>query len=294
MENTYKYAILTAVPDPRRGERVNIGIVVIKESELDVRFQQAASKLKALTGSTFDSRIQSAGKRIKEFSSKAPVEEILSRINMVDPILSPTGTGIINVHSTADYERRIGEILTTLIVPPRERRTESQSRINTEIAKVFQEHKALAKPNTSITKGKIVRDYSVSPNEGLRADFALKNGKLHVASTLDLRKSNATLAEAALKSIVLDKATEVFGGNKGTGVRTIGVYAVAADMRQQFKQHIELLGDYADETYNWEDGRQHSKFLRAMYDALPDDPSGLRLGRHDHALSIGLSVRRKK
>jgi hypothetical protein len=272
MENTYKYAILTAVPDPRRGERVNIGIVIFKGNELDVRFQQASSKLKALTGSTLDSRIQSASKRIKDFGSNAPVEEILPHIGTVDPIISPTGVGIINVHNTADYERRVGEILAALIVPPRERRIESQSRINTEIAKAFQKAQALAKQHANINEKKIVRDYSIAPKEGLIADFALKNGKMHIASTLDLRKSNATLAQAALKSIVLDKAEKVFGGNKGPGVHTIGVYAVASGMRPQFKQHIELFGDYADEIYNWEDGRQHRKFLQTMYDALPALP----------------------
>jgi len=91
---------------------------------------------------------------------------------------------------------------------------------------------------------------------------------MHIATTLDLRKANASLAEAALKSIVLDKASDVFG-KKYRGVRTMGVYAVASDMRQHFKQHIELLGDYADDVYNWEDANQHGKFLRIMYDAIP-------------------------
>jgi hypothetical protein len=177
---------------------------------------------------------------------------------------------VAHVHDTADYERRVGEIFAALIVPPRERRTDSQSRINTEIAEVFHKAKALAKPHAKISEKKIVRDYSIAPKEGLIADFALKNGKMHIASTLDLRKSNATLAEAALKSIVLDKADRVFGGKPG--VHTIGVYAVASGMRPQFKQHIELLGDYADEIYNWEDSRQHQKFLRTMYNALPDPP----------------------
>jgi hypothetical protein len=272
MEHTYKYAILTAIPDPRRGERVNIGIVVFKGDELDVRFQQASSKLKALTGRTFDSRIQSIARHIKNFAPTATAEEILSQIGAIDPIVSPTGVGIINVHDTADYERSLGEILASLILPPRQKRIESQSRINTEIAKVFNKQGVLAKANAKITEKKIVRDYSIAPSEGLKADFALKNGKMHVASTLDLRKSNASLAEAALKSIVLDKAEKVFG-KRGPGVRTIGVYAVVANMRPHFKQHIELLGDYADEIYNWEDDRQHDKFLRAMYDALP--PAGL-------------------
>jgi hypothetical protein len=49
MAHTYQYSILTAIPDARRGERVNVGIVVFREGKADVRFVQAAFKLKALT-----------------------------------------------------------------------------------------------------------------------------------------------------------------------------------------------------------------------------------------------------
>ena len=76
---------------------------------------------------------------------------------------------------------------------------------------MFRDAKVLAKPHASIMDRKIVRDLPVAPNEGLTADFALQNGMMHIASTLDLRKQNASIAEAALKSIVLDKSG-TYGG----------------------------------------------------------------------------------
>jgi hypothetical protein len=50
MARSYKYAVLTAVPNPRRGERVNVGIIVFRPDGFDVRFKQAEYKLRALTG----------------------------------------------------------------------------------------------------------------------------------------------------------------------------------------------------------------------------------------------------
>ncbi len=267
MAPTFKYTILTAIPDPRRGERVNVGIVVFRENDLDVRFRLASYKLKALTGVTWDSRIAALQSRIAEtFDRSAPAEDVLRRIQMIDPIIAPVAMGIINAANLREYERSVEEILSSLVsLPKREKlQVDVQSRINTEIAKVFKKDKVLAKPEESISKNKIVRGLPVAPREGLVADFALKNGKIHIASTLDLRKHNATIAEAALKSIVLDKADEVF-----EKVLKIGVYAVERDMKSHFKQHIELLADYAQETFNWVDPVSRRKFLRRMYGALP-------------------------
>ena len=259
---------------------MNVGIVVFRDGDFDVRFPAGICELKALTGSTWDARIKSVEKLIRSTfdpTTTVEVDEMLRRIELVDPIIAPVGLGTINASSTSDYERSIDEILSSLVQLPRQRRSEGQSRINTEIAKIFHQKKALAKPNASIAGKMIVRDLAVEPKEGLKADFALKNGKLHIASTLDLRKANAPLAEAALKSIVLDKSVEIFGRRQ---VRTIGVYAVSSEMRSHFKQHIELLGDYAEEIYNWADDKQHKKFLRTMYDALPADFFG---GKHSQS-----------
>ncbi|TMK03458.1 MAG: DUF3037 domain-containing protein [Alphaproteobacteria bacterium] len=52
MAHIYKYTILTAIPDPRRGERVNVGIIVFKDDGLDVRFRQASGKSARLMSRT--------------------------------------------------------------------------------------------------------------------------------------------------------------------------------------------------------------------------------------------------
>ena len=49
MAVTYKYSILQAVPDPRRGERVNVGVVVFLADRLDVRLHLLPSSKMHLT-----------------------------------------------------------------------------------------------------------------------------------------------------------------------------------------------------------------------------------------------------
>ncbi|MBR0693248.1 DUF3037 domain-containing protein [Bradyrhizobium lablabi] len=265
MDHTYKYSVLTATPDRRRGERVNVGIVVFRDGKTDVRLVQAAFKLKALTRENWESRLEAIRDRIVRLCDNGDTPEAcLERLALVDPLIAPTGMGMLSAHGGSDYERTVGEILESLVLLPKPRPTDAVSRINTEIAKTFRKAKALAKPEQGLKDGKIVRFLPIAPNEGLLADFALRNGRMHIASTLDLRKQSVRLDEAALKSIVLDKSREVYGKS----VRRIGVYAVEPDLKKHFSHHIELLSDYADETYNWLDQTKRNRFLRTMYDAL--------------------------
>jgi hypothetical protein len=43
MAHIYRYSILTAIPDARRGERVNVGMVVFREGKPDVRLRKQRS-----------------------------------------------------------------------------------------------------------------------------------------------------------------------------------------------------------------------------------------------------------
>jgi hypothetical protein len=263
---SYEYTILTAIPDPRRGERVNVGIAIFREGGIDVRFKQASYKLRALTGQDWESTIDGAKHRLESlFSLDKKPKEILSEFGMMEPLLKTSGLGWLRGDTDAEYEEHVSQIIASLVALPRREKFESKSRINTEIAKELSRAKALARSDESIGDGKVVRNFIVDENEGLQADFALKNGKLHVASTLDLRKHNAGLGEAALKSIILDKAEKKFGRNK---VVKIGVFAVDPEMRDAFQAHIDLLRDYAEELYNWQELEGRLNFKKALYKAM--------------------------
>lgn len=264
MAPTFEYAVLTAIPDPRRGERVNVGLVVFRPDRADVRFKHASQKLRALTGEAWDDRMTSAEARLKTlFEEGSAPAAILAEFEMLEPLLQPSQLGWLSAPDEGAYEQRVAEIMSSLVgMPPRER-AERHSRINTEIAAHFRQVHLLAKGSETIRDGKVVRDFPIAPNEGLSADFALRNGKMHIASTLDLRKQTSSLGEAALKSIVLDKSEKIYRGN----LRSIGVYAVEPDMAQNFKEHIELLNDYSHVTYNWSDPNGQWGFKKSIYDA---------------------------
>ena len=77
---------------------------------------------------------------------------------------------------------RVSSILDTLVKKPRPETRPRSSRINTEMASEFKRARVLAGPRESIEDRKVVRDFSVSEEEELRADFAVKNGVIHATA----------------------------------------------------------------------------------------------------------------
>jgi hypothetical protein len=263
MAPSYKFAILRAAPDPRRGERVNIGVVVFRAGALDIRFAEL-QKLRALTGRDWDGYVQSyrahAGRVVGSYHQD---DERLAALASFEKVISPTDFGWLEA-STEEYEVRINEILNSFVNRTVLERKIREPRINTEIAVEFRKHKILAKSSDDLLSHKVVRNVDFHRHKGLRADFVLKNGVYHVTATLDLRKTSVKIDEACLKAVVLDKAKEEFDGDK----RLFGVYAAPLAETINFKDHIELLGDYADELFNWMDLSARSNYQRRMYDAL--------------------------
>jgi hypothetical protein len=264
MAATCKFAILQAVPDLRRGERVNVGIVAFHRDRLDVRFSEI-QKLRMLTGRDWEPHAQSyrahALRVVEQFASD---EDRLAALSSFQRVISPTGFGWLEAEQGDDYERKIRDILNSLVARPVRDRKVRNARINTEIAFEFRRHKILAKGEEGLSSHKVVRNLDFQRHKGLRADFVLKNGIYHVTATLDLRKENVKIDEACLKAVVLDKAQDEFQGDK----RLFGVYAVPPAQISEFKDHIELLGDYADEIFNWEDLHSRTKYQHRMYEAL--------------------------
>ncbi|HKD23711.1 MAG TPA: hypothetical protein VKB71_16965, partial [Rhizomicrobium sp.] len=185
------------------------------------------------------------------------------RVESLEPVIRPSDTGWFSAETTQDYEDRVSEILESLVRRPRAESKKKSSRINTEITREFKRAGALAKPTESIEDHKVVRDYLVAVDEDLRADFALKNGAYHVTATLDLRRDQVHIKEATWKAIVLDRAKAVLPRT----TRRLGVYA-AAPQAHQFKSHIQLLGEYADDVFNWADHDDRQRYTHAIYQAM--------------------------
>src|SRR3984893_13627180 len=243
MAHTFKYAILTAIPDQRRGERVNIGLVVFLRDHLDIRFSDLSKVAAIAGGGNWGEYADKVAERLhKRFVTNRDPAEFMRLSGVSERIIRLSEIAWFSIPDETLYETRVSSILDTLVKKPRPETRPRSSRINTEMASEFKRARVLASPREGIEDRKVVRDFYISEEEGLRADFAVKNGIMHATATLDLRKTTVHLSYATLPALILDKAVKTFGNE----TKRFGVYAAQQSTMAQFRPHLKILADYAD------------------------------------------------
>jgi hypothetical protein len=262
MARSYSYAILQAMPDKRRGERVNIGLVVLDENGLDIRVCESR-KIRALTGRSWDAFIDGFSQNLRSADDPSlNIESRLDRLKIVQGQLLLDKVGWFRT-TASDYASVTKEIMQTLVSRPRERVARDAPAVVSAISAELKSAAILAGRDETIDSGKVVRGYRVEP--GLEADFAQLNARLHVAAVLDLRADNPHLAQAALKAVVLDRAERLHGGDR---VHKIGVYACAPARRSEVSEHISILKEYSEDILNWDDPSDREGLKRIFFDAF--------------------------
>lgn len=247
MAIVFSYAVLMAVPDPSRGERVNVGIFVFLPGRIDIRIAEIA-KLRALTGRNWEDYSREMSRQLADkFSAGEVDKEYWSTNPQIDRVFRVSSIAAFSVNDEVEYEGRVKEILSMLVMKPEaDQHREKTTRINTEITRHLRRLKALARDGETEETHKVFRNLPI--NDGLKADFWQKNGVMRVTSTVDFRRAEIDIREAALKSLVLDQAEKKYGHE----TKRLGVYAARKIDEDTAKPYIHLLDGYADEIFNWE------------------------------------------
>lgn len=262
MTNIFKYSIIRVEPDLRRGERVNVGIVIFKKDSVDVRILDSR-KATMLASTGWDTHIRDFTSHLETFQNILPSpEDIAKAVSGLDPQINLTSIGWFKANSEVGYEAEITRLGKALVKRPPQFRSKRDSSVATEITSKFKSALIMAGRNDDIGSGLVIKNYLVDADTELTADFALKNGRLHLTSTLDLTSSAPQFNTAAKKAITLDMAKR-----RDANVKAYGVYAIAPGREQEVKEHIAILGDYSDEIFNWHDPSQREKYQRRYFDA---------------------------
>lgn len=260
MARSFKYAILQAVPDPRRGERVNIGVVAFTENGPDVRVFETR-KLSALTARSWDAEIKAFSEVIQKLDDPSlDDDQRIKELHSVEGNFVLSTPGWFQAKTSTEFETMLRDIAKTLVTRPRRERSKDGSSVVSEISADLRKAKVLASRDDELDSGLVFRGYHIS--DGLEADFAQHNSRFHVAAVLDLRAHNPQLAQAALKGVVLDQAGEHF-----SNVHKVGVYSAAKERLPELHSNLSILKPYTDNIYNWEDEHDRKHLTRLFVDA---------------------------
>lgn len=266
MDRFFKYAVIRAIPDPRRGEVVNIGLAIFHEQTVDVRMAPTLSKVLALDPGIDIYQYQNLPDAIAQWTSRFDsVEERYEAIKHFG-IVTLTELGTFKSTPSVTYEHHALRLLKNLIIPPAHvsEAPVAANRITTSLRQIFRSKDILGRSYDDIGRHLIVPNYPLDREENLYADFALKNGAYWITETADFRaKSKGTTDNsriAALAAIKLLKAKKKF-----PKVKTFVVYAAQSDA--SVSGQLNLLNDHSQELVNMESRNDMGRYMNAIMEA---------------------------
>jgi len=264
----FDYAVIRYMPDPIRGEIINIGLLVFNEV-LDIRLLKNASKLRMFDNNSvyshladFESSLLSAYSFAK---SPADFKEVLSSFS----------TGIIisnlarfSIDHLNQYEAKVLNLFDTLIKPHsvREKTSRSSSRLITTLKRKFEAIKILGQDESELSEHKIIYNYVLNSSTGLSADFLLKNGIYHLSEVIDydVADTKAKFKETAMKLMTFAEGKKSLEGE----VASYFVYSASIQKERDVIQQINLAETYSSKMFNMSSKEDSSKYFQIIENAV--------------------------
>jgi len=252
------YHLLTAETPRPRNEHINLGIVVWQDDQPHFHVDVVPARLAALDPNyprlpifrqLADGTLQAAlSARMAELPDRA------ARFTLMEFLLAPMRLlpGGELYSDDGDFAPAIERLLDALVRRPAisvkaAARPPRQTKLTRQLKDWFKQAKVMGRNMDDLSRSRVVEQYPVSVESDVYADFAYKNGNLHVIETLDLRGVDhitpSLRNNAAFKSITLDMAREVVGEGKRLGI-------VAASDYASVKSAVRLFERNADDIYS--------------------------------------------
>lgn len=244
-----QYSLLLLNPSIERLDTVVFG-AMFRTNVWDVRVTTSVLKIKAVNPAYPESKLLQTVALVKELAAnKDTLQDV--RLDFeggrwgvsVDEFV-----GSFTYASDAEYHSQIAAVLAESVNPPLFAQSQPipVSRRRNVVRRNLREHfKARglwSKHDSDIDQHKIVEHYPISPESGVFAEFALRNGVMHITETVDFEvqslQGKRLLAQA--KTLVLSESARVFGAS------TKRYVVVAGSTREDARQSMNLLRDHAE------------------------------------------------
>ena len=298
------YLLLRAVPDDVRGEALNVGMVVLAGSEVHVRVSAEGWRLKALHPNLGDLDLDQWAEDLQAELELLPSEDarIFMTGAMKGAIQAPDAPCSLFIEGPDELTARVDELMSRLVaLPARAFKAEPtapvihRSKLQSQLKAWFRTSRVYSSNVSDLSRGKIVPNYPILADGDLYADFALKNGAIHVIETMDLRGierlNKALRGEAGFKSVLLDQARLVLSSD----ARRIAV--VSADNYATVRPLIAMVERYTDDLIYMESPEDRQRLADFVSGCLHVDTAPLGgamdLRQTDHPAGFAaLSLRR--
>jgi hypothetical protein len=275
-----RFVFLRARPDDVRGEVMNLGVVAFFSTGPRVYIDTLGSRLRALHPDfdQFDfpswaAELETALPRIGDFKAQHLWLQgglgAISADNSYGHIQGESDEEIIA--NIADLIERYVQVPTrTIPIKNRELRKD-RGKLHLQLKNWFKSSKIYSPRVSDLSKGKIVSSYPIDVSDDLYADFALKNGAVHIIESLDLRGvdrvTKSVRGEVGLTAVLLDQARlQLSPESKRIAVTAADDYSVV-------RAAVHLVGRYADEVLALESAEDRRRLADFIGESLnPNQP----------------------
>lgn len=278
--NSYPFTFLRVIPDLIRGEQLNVGVALFLEDSVKVIFDAPQWRMRALhpdldviDWSNLAVNLEATLHQLEDTSQRFQWLQNVSGSVRADSRLatlyadSEGGALLVAqqlVNQLVHYPSK------SIQSPPRIK--QSKTKLHNQLRNWFRLSKVFSANISDLSKHKIVPSYPVDPQDDLYADFALKNGALHLVEAIDLRGldklTKGIRGEAGLSAILFDQAKSVLTDQS----KTIAV--ISADDYAIAKPIVGLMSKYASDVYELGTTSDKQRFADFIADSLHADTSG--------------------
>ena len=270
MVRSFRFAIVRLAPAGVREERVNIGAVIFADEDVDVRLPRRLDKARVISAAIDRGALQELADTIAmrdldiRNSGIHDPEARTRAIGRIGP-LTLSGLGTFTCSSEREYETRIASILQDIVEPePAPRLTRSKrSRLVTQLKRALREERILAGRDEDLRSHRVVTGLSLA--DGLTADFALKNGAMHVIETVDVSHGDVTprkaVSDIAVSALVLEQARINFGDDD---TRTRLVYDASSTVENAARTCLDAAAHQGAELINWASTADRIKLITTI------------------------------
>lgn len=273
MNNPVVYNVVQIVPDPLRGEAMNVGIVIHDASGPRLRLRLLPSRLKALSpalGGLVPSECIESWHAALE-GLQTPEQKWSWLRHAMAPLSVGSAEGIIYANDDDDLDSQIEAILERLVMPQKAARPGAtkkvkRSDLHNQLTVWLRAQKLFSRNMADLAKNRVVASYPLNIEEEMFAEFALKNGSIHVMETLDLRGhahyTKGLRNETSHKAMVLDVAQDTLEESS----KRIAV--IAADDYAEMKPAMSLINRKASHVLSIDSEHDRQWLADFISDAL--------------------------
>ncbi len=269
MAHIYEFAIARLSSTASRDERLNVGVLVLKEGVLDVRPAKQLDKVRAMAAALDGNQTREFLAGFAELDrqyAQTGISDIKTRLALMTqgaPLtLSDFGTFVAD--NVDQYETRVASLLRALVEPEpgRAQPREKRSRLLTAVKTQFRSHKVLARAGETIDSHRLVPKFEI--DEGLTADLALRNGVMHVIETVDAGGEEDslkhTIAQIGVAALVLERAKMNFGDETKRRL----VYTASSAMERIATPSLEAAAHQGVMLTNWASADEQRQFIEGL------------------------------